>query len=111
MAPENIPGEGGRRRAAAALKYNEQEDNAPRVLASGRGVVAENLIRRASEAGVPIHADASLAEALCRLKLDTEIPPELYLAVAQVLAFIFRLEAGAGPAGRPAAKPDGVSGR
>lgn len=104
MAEKSIPGQGGRPRAAAALKYNGHEDNAPRVVASGRGVVAENIVRKAREAGIPIHEDAALAEALCRLKLDTEIPPELYLAVAQVLAFIFRLEAGAGVPGGTAAK-------
>ncbi|TDA70147.1 MAG: flagellar biosynthesis [Clostridia bacterium] len=99
MTAGNAPEESGRRRAAAALRYDESRDNAPRVVASGRGVVAENIIRRAREAGIPVHEDAELVEALCRLRLDTEIPPELYLAVAQVLAFIFRLEAGAKASG------------
>ena len=76
------------RRLAAALKYVPEEDKAPRVVASGKGLVAENIIARAWEAGLPIQEDPELAAVLCRLELGQEIPPELYEAVARVLAFL-----------------------
>ncbi|HHW54615.1 MAG: EscU/YscU/HrcU family type III secretion system export apparatus switch protein [bacterium] len=76
------------RRLAAALKYDPEEDGAPRVVASGRGLVAENIIARAREAGLPIQEDPDLAAVLCRLELGQEIPPELYEAVARILAFL-----------------------
>lgn len=76
------------RRLAAALKYDAEEDGAPRVVASGRGLVAENIIARAREAGLPIQEDPDLAAVLCRLELGQEIPPELYEAVARILAFL-----------------------
>ncbi len=76
------------RRLAAALKYDPEEDGAPRVVASGKGLVAENIIARAREAGLPIQEDPELAAVLCRLELGQEIPPELYEAVARILAFL-----------------------
>lgn len=76
------------RRLAAALKYDPEEDGAPRVVASGRGLVAENIIARAREAGLPIQEDPDLAAVLCRLELGQGIPPELYEAVARILAFL-----------------------
>jgi flagellar biosynthesis protein len=76
---------------AAALRYDRAKDSAPRVVAKGRGQVAENIIAVARERGVPLHEDPNLAETLNALDLETEIPPELYRAVAEVLAFIYRL--------------------
>lgn len=81
-----------KRPAAAALQYEHERAGAPRVTASGYGVIAEQIVAKARQAGVPIYEDPALAAALCRLPRDTEIPPELYLAVARVLAFIFRLD-------------------
>ena len=75
------------RRLAAALKY-KPEEGAPRVVASGKGIVAEDIIARAKEAGLPLQEDPALAAVLCRLELGQEIPPELYEAVARVLAFL-----------------------
>ncbi|MCL1819570.1 MAG: EscU/YscU/HrcU family type III secretion system export apparatus switch protein [Oscillospiraceae bacterium] len=72
---------------AVALSY-ENEDSAPTVVAAGRGKVAENIIAKAQEAGVPIHADADLAHALNMLQVGQEIPIELYNVVAQVLIYV-----------------------
>jgi len=78
---------------AVALRYDREKESAPRVVAKGRGLVAEAIIARAREHGVPLHEDANLATALSALELETEIPPELYRAVAEVLAFLYRLNA------------------
>jgi len=74
-------------REAVALSY-EEEVSAPTVVAAGRGKVAENIIQKAQEAGVPIHADAMLAHALNMLQIGQEIPVELYNVVAQVLIYV-----------------------
>ena len=81
-----------RRRRAVALGYKMGQQGAPVLLAAGQGAVAENIIARAREAGVPVREDPGLADCLVRLQVGKEIPPELYQAVAQVLAFLFRLE-------------------
>ncbi|KAB3539643.1 flagellar biogenesis protein [Alkaliphilus pronyensis] len=73
---------------AVALKFNPEKDNAPRVTAAGKGVVAENILDKAIESSVPIHEDQKLVKELIQFKVGTEIPPELYEIVAQVLIFI-----------------------
>jgi len=77
---------------AAALSYTPEKDNAPRVVAAGRGVIAEKIIEKAREAKIPVYEDERLAESLSELKLGSEIPYELYDVVAEVLAFISRLD-------------------
>ncbi|MBC7326229.1 MAG: EscU/YscU/HrcU family type III secretion system export apparatus switch protein [Moorella sp. (in: Bacteria)] len=77
---------------AVALRYTEGQDTVPRVVASGRGQVAEKIIATAREAGVPVHHDAGLAAMLARLDIGAEIPVELYQMVAQVLVFIYSLD-------------------
>ena len=72
---------------ALALEYNPAED-APRVIASGRGVLAEKIIQKAKESDVPIHRDDKLADTLSRLEIGEMIPPELYEVVAEVLIFV-----------------------
>lgn len=72
---------------AIALEYNPEED-APRVIASGRGVLAEKIIERAKESDIPVHRDDKLAETLSRLEIGEMIPPELYEVVAEVLIFV-----------------------
>lgn len=72
---------------AIALEYNPEED-APRVIASGRGVLAEKIIERAKESDIPVHRDEKLAETLSRLEIGEMIPPELYEVVAEVLIFV-----------------------
>lgn len=72
---------------AIALEYNPAED-APRVIASGRGVLAEKIIQKAKESDVPIHRDDKLADTLSRLEIGEMIPPELYEVVAELLIFV-----------------------
>ncbi len=72
---------------AIALEYNPS-DNAPRVIASGRGILAEKIIEKAQENDVPIHRDDKLADTLSRLEIGDMIPPELYEVVAEILVFV-----------------------
>lgn len=72
---------------AIALEYNPSED-APKVVASGRGVLAERIIEKAKESDVPIHRDDKLADTLSRLEIGDAIPPELYEVVAEILVFV-----------------------
>lgn len=72
---------------AIALEYNPDEE-APKVIATGRGVVAERILERAKEADVPIHRDDRLADTLSRLEIGEMIPPELYDVVAEILVFV-----------------------
>ena len=76
---------------AVALKYDRKKDNAPRVIAKGRGEIAEKIIEVARAHNVPLYEDKNLIQILEALDLETEIPAELYRAVAEVLAFIYRL--------------------
>lgn len=73
---------------AVALRYDMQKDFAPRVTAKGQGIVADNMIRRAREHDVAIYEDERLVKELLQFELGTEIPPELYEIVAQILAFV-----------------------
>jgi flagellar biosynthesis protein len=88
MPDERPPGE----RRAAALRYESGEDAAPRVVAAGRGLVAERILAEARAAGVPVRDDAALAEALAGLDLGAQVPDSLYRAVAEALAWAYRLE-------------------
>lgn len=72
---------------AVALSY-DPEDNAPRVIASGKGALAERIIEKAQEAAVPVHRDDKLADTLSRLEIGEMIPPELYEVVAEILVFV-----------------------
>ena len=74
---------------AAALKYDGKRDSAPRVTARGRGVIAEKIIELAKKHKVPIKEDPALAQILSRLDIDEQIPPELYKAIAEILAFVY----------------------
>jgi len=86
--------EPGKPARASALSYGTGEA-APRVVATGRGIMAERIVAAARDAGVPVRSDAALAEALARLDLGREIPEELYVAVAETLVWAYRLDAGA----------------
>ena len=79
------------RKAAAALRYKQGKDPAPRLTAKGAGIVAEKIIEAAKKAGVPIHEDPDLLALLMALNIDEMIPPEMYIAVAEVLSFIYRM--------------------
>jgi flagellar biosynthesis protein len=80
------------RRQAAALSY-EAGQTAPRVVASGSGLIAERIIAAAEEAGVPVRSDPALARALAALDLGEEVPEAMYRAVAEALAWAYRLDA------------------
>jgi len=77
------------RKVAAAIKYEDKKDNAPKVTARGFGVIAEKIIEKAIAANVPLREDPDLAQALAKLPLGEEIPGNLYKAVAEVLAFVY----------------------
>ena len=76
---------------AVALKYDTEKDSAPRVVAKGRDIIAEKIIETAKAHNVPLYEDKNLVQVLEAFDIDTEIPPELYRAVAEVLAFTYRL--------------------
>ena len=82
-------------RRAAALRYEKGVDAAPKLVAAGAGHIAERILALAREAGVPVREDAALADALARLQVDLDIPPELYAAVAEALVWAYSLDARA----------------
>ncbi|MFV0372341.1 MAG: EscU/YscU/HrcU family type III secretion system export apparatus switch protein [Azonexus sp.] len=80
-------------RQAIALTY-QQTDAAPRVVAKGRGQIAEQIIAKAREHGVYVHESPELVALLSQVDIDEHIPPQLYMAVAELLAWLYRLEQG-----------------
>ncbi len=78
-------------KTAIALEYNPDEDDAPRVIASGRGEIADKILQIAQANQIPIKEDPVLAQALSLVDLEEEIPPELYAVVAEVLGWVYRL--------------------
>ena len=76
---------------AVAILYDSQKSSSPKVVASGKGEVAKQIIKTAREAGVHIQEDANLVELLSKIDLGTEIPTELYQTVAEVLAFVYQV--------------------
>lgn len=97
---------------AAALRFDPQADRAPRIVAKGEGTLAQEIIRRARESGVPIHESPELSAALMQFDLDQQVPPALYVAIAEVLVWAYSLEANAagGVAGELGATPQGQVG-
>jgi len=104
MAEERIKGPGeeieeirekttpSERKTAVAMRYDIDRDKAPLVLASGRGPVADEILRIAEDNKIPLYEDPELAKLLSKLELDVEIPPELYTLVAEVLFFVYKLD-------------------
>ncbi len=90
------------RTTAVALSYDES-DSAPRVVAKGYGQLADTIVRTAKEHGLYVHESPELVGLLMQVDLDSHIPPQLYTAVAELLAWLYRLEARALPdtAGEP----------
>ena len=76
---------------SAALKYLHGKDSAPKLVAKGRGKLAEEIVKIAQAHGIPVQEDKDLVEFLSVLDLYQEIPPELYKAVADILAFVYFL--------------------
>ena len=81
---------------AVALRYLSDRDRAPKVVASGKGGTAKKIIELAREHGVHIHDDPDLVEVLSQLDLNEEIPPDLYIVVSELLAFVYSLNKKAG---------------
>lgn len=78
------------KKKAVALRYDTSQDAAPKVVAKGSGELAEKIIALAKEHGIPIQEDADLVEILAKLDLNADIPPDTYLVVAEILAFVYR---------------------
>jgi len=83
-----IPG----KRTAVAMRYDVEEDKAPLILASGRGAVADEILRIAEENKIPLYENRDLANMLAKLEIDSEIPAQLYVLVAEVLFFVYKLD-------------------
>ena len=83
------------RDSAVALKYNEEKDRAPRVVAKGDGAAARSIIEKALKHNVPVKRDDALVELLSQIDIDREIPPELYAVVAELLCWIYKANSAA----------------
>ena len=79
------------KKKAVALGYNRSQDNAPKVLASGAGEIANQIISLAKEHDIPIKEDPDLIEILSKVEVDQEIPPNLYKAVAEIFSFLYKI--------------------
>lgn len=77
---------------AVALQYEPDVDVAPKVIAKGKGYVAANIIEAAQKNSIPVYQNKSLVNLLMALDIDKEIPAELYTTVAEVLAYVYRLD-------------------
>jgi flagellar biosynthesis protein len=78
-----------KQKTAIALRYDKDQENAPKVVAKGKGYLAEQIIAVAKEAGIEIHKDEDLSKILDTLDIDTIIPVEAYTAVAEILSYIY----------------------
>jgi flagellar biosynthesis protein len=84
-----------------ALRYQAKADRAPKIAAKGRGHIAERMLEIAKTQNIPIREDKNLVEILSHLDLNQEIPPEVYKAVAQILAFVYRISQRCQSASQP----------
>lgn len=76
---------------AVALRYDPDKENAPRVVASGKGATAENIIKIAELHNLPIQKNEDLVELLSKVEIDREIPEKLYIAVVEVFSFVYKI--------------------
>ncbi|WP_100404496.1 EscU/YscU/HrcU family type III secretion system export apparatus switch protein [Bacillus solitudinis] len=81
-----------KKKQAIALRYDPKNQDSPKVTAKGRGLVAEEIVQRAKEHQIPIQEDPTLVTLLSQLEINQTIPPELYEVVAEVFAFIYRID-------------------
>jgi flagellar biosynthesis protein len=81
-----------KRKEAVALSYEATKNDTPKVIAKGKGIVADNILERAKENNIPIQEDSTLIELLSKLNINDSIPEELYQAVAEVFAFVYRTD-------------------
>ena len=89
---EELEAEALAEKKAVALKYDMEKNSAPKVVAKGRGHVAENILEAARKGKVPVYQNKSLVNMLMALELDKEIPTELYTTVAEILAYVYRID-------------------
>lgn len=80
------------KKEAVALSYDDQQMAAPTVIAKGKGDVAKKIIEQAKIQGIPVQEDSTLVELLSKLNINQQIPEELFQVVAEVFAFIYRLD-------------------
>jgi flagellar biosynthesis protein len=81
---------------AVALRYSQETDAAPKMVAKGKGHMADRIIDTARQNGIPVQEDPSLVEILGQLELDQQIPPELYQVIAEILTMVYRADGQAG---------------
>lgn len=86
-----------KQKKAVALTYRPGKDSAPKVTASGKGKVAERIIETAREYGIPVKDDPDLVEVLSKLDIEEEIPPGVYVVVAELLAFAYSVNGKKAP--------------
>ena len=87
------------RKKAVALRYDPHKNRAPKVTAKGVGEVAERIIALAREHNVPVKDDADLVEVLSRLDIEEEVPGDVYMVVAELLAFVYKMNGKKGTGG------------
>ncbi|UOE92857.1 EscU/YscU/HrcU family type III secretion system export apparatus switch protein [Alkalihalobacillus sp. LMS39] len=80
------------KKQAIALRYDDKKDQAPKVIAKGKGLVADEIIAKAKEHQLPIQEDPNLVELLSKLEINETIPVELYEVVAEVFAFVYQID-------------------
>lgn len=90
-----MPDQQSQRRRAAALRYEAGDPGPPQLVAKGEGFIADQIIDVARRHGIPVHQSPDLVQLLTRLPVESRIPPELYLAVAEVIVFLLRTAARA----------------
>lgn len=88
-------------RTAVALAYR-QDDSAPKIIAKGKGLIAEEIINRAKEHGIYVHESPEMVALLMQVDLDEQIPPQLYVAIAELLAWLYLMEESTPPTPIPA---------
>ncbi|MBQ6976769.1 MAG: EscU/YscU/HrcU family type III secretion system export apparatus switch protein [Selenomonadaceae bacterium] len=93
---QNLETENIADKQAVALKYDMQKDKAPRVVAKGKGHTAEHILEAAQKSSVPVYQNKTLVNMLMALDIDREIPPELYKAIAEVMAYVYKMDKAKG---------------
>src|SRR5665811_756879 len=90
--PDNKPENSAQKpkKSALAIHYDKDKDRAPKIVAKGKGTIAEKILDLARENNIPIHEDPDLIEVLSKLDLGQEIPAELYKLIAEVLVYVYR---------------------
>jgi flagellar biosynthesis protein len=78
-------------KSAVSIKYNAKTDKAPKVTAKGKGMIGEKIVALAKEHGIPIKEDPDLVQILSQMDINEEIPPVMYHVLAELLAFIYRI--------------------